>query len=166
MSKIIISVPKYNKIGVIFALITLFIINVLIILIHDVLLLIGIMTFDIYGIVYYYLNYLRICKFTKDKLIIYGNLTFDEETKIQKRYEITYNRLKSVEQIKVRKGINSDGLPYKKRKLAFDERYNLEHLDCLLFKLYDGSEKRLFISRLSDNKIELIKSKIINHISK
>jgi hypothetical protein len=165
MSKIIISVPKYSKIGVIFALITILVINVLIIFSHDVLLLIGMITFDIYGIVYYYLNYLRICKFTKDKLIIYGNITFDEETKIQKRYEIAYNRLKSVEQIKVRKGTNSDGLPKKKSRLASDERYNLEQLDCLLFKLHDGSEKRLFISHLSNNKIELIKSEIMKYIS-
>lgn len=166
MSKMILGVPKNNRSGLIFALFTLLVINTFIILSGDVLLLIGIIIFDIYGLAYYYFNYLRICRFANDKLIIYGNFTFDEETKVQKSYEIKYDSVKSVERHKIPKGMNSDRLPYKKSKLTYDDRYNLEQLDCLLIKLQDESEKLLFISHLSDDKIELIESEIIKKITK
>jgi hypothetical protein len=165
MKKIVLGIPKDKTTTLIGFLITITIINFFAFLAQDALLVIGVVIFDLWGVIYGYFNYLRICKFTSDTLIIFGDFSFEEETKIQKSYKIKYKDIISIEREILQKGLNSDNLPYKKGKISLDDRYNKEQLECILFHLKDESKKRLIISHYKSYKVVQIEKLVHDRIS-
>lgn len=165
MKKIVLGIPKDKASTLIGFVVTVTIINFFAFLDRDAVLIIGVIIFDLWGLIYGYFNYLRICKFTSDTLIIFGDFSFEEETKIQKSYKIKYKDIISIEREILQKGLNSDNLPYKKSKISLDDRYNKDKLDCILFNLKDESKKRLIISHYKSDKAVQIEKLVHDRIS-
>lgn len=165
MKNIVLGIPKDKANTLIGFIVTVAIINIFVFLSRDVLLIIGVIVFDLYGLIYGYINLLRICKFTKDTLIIYGDFSFEEETKVQKSYKIKYNDIIKIEREFLQKGLNSDNIPYKKSKISLDDRYNKEQLECILFHLKDESKKRFIISHYKTEKVAEIEKLVHDKLS-
>jgi len=165
MKKRFITLKKDTR-GMFFGILTtLVFLNIVIGININITRLIFLLLCNIYFVVLSYFMFFRLLLINDSRLIVYGDLRIDSELQLQTRINVKFYEIENIEMGFLKKGLNTDGKPYKKRIFYYDSASMLNELQCIILTLKNGVKKRIIVEFIDDKKVKRIFDSLKDTIS-